>query len=70
MKELKTCPFCGGMAAILRSYRWPPDSEERIMAFSPVCINIDCFFHHADDAYFRTPEEAAEAWNRRADDDA
>ena len=53
MSELKPCPFCGGTAVFL-SYT----------KYWVVCT--DCL---AETSCYATPEEAAEAWNRRADDD-
>lgn len=55
IKELKRCPFCGGEAAILH---YPGDG------YLPHCTECDGMI----EKFFDTPEEAFDAWNRRADD--
>ena len=69
MTELKPCPFCGGEATLKWDTRYPRPDCNRIVAFEVVCINSECIIYNADDVYFYTPEEAIEAWNRRANDD-
>ena len=54
MAELKPCPFCGSKAKY---------GENCYGQFFVWCTNDDC------DAriFAKSPEEAAEAWNRRVD---
>lgn len=52
--ELKRCPFCGGEAAILHYH------EDDV--YLPHCTECDGMI----EKWFDTPEEAFEAWNRRA----
>lgn len=63
MVELKPCPFCGGKAEIL----WDAEAEawgER--GFYKVRCS-DCITVHYN--FFFTIEDAAETWNRRAEND-
>jgi hypothetical protein len=64
MEELKPCPFCGGKAHLIQTeclsngvvLHHVYHSDPRC-PLNPVCTkNMD------------TPEEAIEAWNRRAED--
>ena len=64
--ELKPCPFCGRMPILKSDNRYPRPECERITAYEVVCQNSDCIIYYADKYYFRTPQEAATAWNRRA----
>ena len=52
--KLKPCPFCGGEASINR-----PSGR---MLFCVVCDDCD-----ANSGYYFTEEDAALAWNDRAD---
>lgn len=52
--ELKPCPFCGGEASINR-----PSGR---MLFCVVCDDCD-----ANSGYYFTEEDAARAWNSRAE---
>ena len=47
--ELKPCPFCGGEAGF----------------YAETVHWINCKKCGAESAYYETPEEAIEAWNRR-----
>lgn len=70
MIELKPCPFCGNRAEIQEDHRWPRAGKfagKRVKAFEVICPNWDCPIYHADNTYFLSEKEAAEAWNRRAD---
>lgn len=52
---LKTCPFCGEHAAtIVESGQFPAN---------PFYVLCDCCLSSIDS--FRSPEEAARAWNKR-----
>ena len=58
--ELKPCPFCG------READWGVDDEG---FFHVGCPTWDCFGGIYENHYtFSTVEEAAEKWNRRAND--
>lgn len=57
--NLKPCPFCGGEAIRLIDF---DDEYERLYLES-----IHCRSCHARVAWQETVEEAAEAWNRRAE---
>ena len=52
--EMRSCPFCGGDAEVI---------FEGPKYYYPACSVCPVELH---EIYF-TPEEAAEAWNRRAD---
>lgn len=69
-RMLKPCPFCGGEARVLRSHRYPRNSRSgnAIIAYTPVCTNMDCIIYHADNSYFKTIKAACGAWNGRADE--
>lgn len=59
MSELKKCPFCGGEAKIRGEKYWQPNVRRNV-----ICTN--CF---ANSGWFKTDEEAIEAWNRRVNDE-
>ena len=54
MDELKACPFCGGSARDINQV---------------IGHIILCRFCDARTGFYRTEEEAIEAWNRRVSDD-
>lgn len=54
--ELKPCPFCGKSKAKIH-YPY----------FTDTYCCIQCYECYCTTALFKTPDEAAEAWNRRAD---
>ena len=63
--KLKPCPFCGGAAEIV----WEVDAgyyfaEE---SYHTRCKDCGCNLGGGVLEGFETEEEAAEAWNRRAD---
>lgn len=71
MTELKTCPFCGGKAELKQDMRYPRSGKYAgmsVKAYEVICPNSDCIIYNADNKYFFTREEAAEAWNRRSPD--
>jgi Lar family restriction alleviation protein len=58
--ELKPCPFCGGEAIVLH---W--DGTD---TFSVGCVNtFVCHGGTHTSSAYQSEQEAAEAWNRRAD---
>ena len=65
--ELKPCPFCGSTPEIKMDDRYPRPKCDRIDAYEVVCTNWNCIIGGVDAHYYRSPEEASEAWNRRAD---
>lgn len=79
--DLKPCPFCGGKAVLygqeVRDYangEWAKLSRKEYWVKTNCDIN--CIyamtsgraFRISDGIHYITPEAAAEAWNRRADD--
>lgn len=66
--ELKPCPFCGRKPVLKSDNRYPKPGRERITAYEVVCNNMDCIIYGADDKYFKTPQQAVKAWNRRVTD--
>lgn len=56
--ELKPCPFCGGEAKIIDSIPVGVKAVE--------CCNWSCSIY-VRTWWLETEEEAAEAWNRRAE---
>lgn len=73
MIELSKCPFCGKLTTvILTTAREIGDCKK-----ADTCANVECesftvICDYSDNGcgassrYARSPEEAAEAWNRRA----
>ena len=57
---LKPCPFCGGYARKDESYSYFRDA---------VIYCEECNAVFTLDGYFKSNEEDAEAWNRRADNE-
>lgn len=55
--ELKPCPFCGVEPVL---------SSDYFRRYDVRCLNADCKIMPATSVYL-TPEDAAEVWNRRAD---
>lgn len=63
--ELKPCPFCGCEAVILIDATRPSPYRDRLRVG---CETAGCRgFYHAAWAYYETLEQAAEAWNTRAE---
>lgn len=70
MTELKPCPFCGQTPKMEESARFPcygKDEGKRIKGYTVVCQNMYCILHNEDNWYRRSENEAAEAWNHRAE---
>ena len=64
--ELKPCPFCGGSAAIGRT------KKSLKLQYSVGCNNSRCIANRLRNPFvlhFLSKGEAAEAWNRRANDE-
>ena len=68
MAELKPCPFCGGSAKI---YYAPANLLNDIPCFGVCCercnVMIGTVAANRTD-FFRTANDAVDAWNRRTDD--
>lgn len=63
MDKLKPCPFCGGRAVMIGA----PFTHDRFLV---ACKNRgDACKCEPCTNWFDTREEAAEAWNRRVNDD-
>lgn len=58
MSELKSCPFCGGEARVVKDGRWTDQS---------VIYAVVCGECHAMSRWCESEEEAIEAWNTRAE---
>ena len=59
--QLKPCPFCGGEAFLI-------ESECRETTFAIMCDDCEILIASANNGtvdFFKTAEEAAEAWTRR-----
>lgn len=61
--KLKPCPFCGGKAKFALGERYREEHKQSNDW-------IECSSCSVETAYFDTPEEAAEAWNKRAGQEA
>ena len=66
MNDILTCPFCGKSPILSTSRRWPRNLEHAVIAYTVVCINMDCPIYNADGQYYLTEKEAVEAWNKRS----
>lgn len=64
MDELKPCPFCGSPWTQVRYMNSPFDINHIYGGYRAECV--DCC---AITKPFKTPDEAATAWNRRAGED-
>ena len=64
-KELKPCPFCGGEAHYF-DCGVKGDFEDWLIE----CSNCHIAMIYHDDGCVSTKEEAARAWNRRANDES
>ena len=63
MTELKTCPFCG-CEAITGAEQIHSGTKEKFYFVG--CGNYGCIASlHSMNRYYRTEEAAAEAWDRR-----
>lgn len=62
----KPCPFCGKEATLKSDSRWPLDINGKPhIRYKVVCMNRKCLIFKANNAYYRSPEEAIAAWNGR-----
>lgn len=67
MKELKTCPFCGGDAEI---HACAQLENEGMAARYNGEYGVHCTICHVATLPYRGKDAAITAWNRRADDEA
>lgn len=66
MDKLKPCPFCGG-EAITKSEQRHSGTKDKFYFVG--CSAYNCIASlHSMNRYYATAEDAATAWNRRADD--
>ena len=65
MEEIKSCPFCGSRAKLDSDMRWPDTAKRGIDAYFVYCTNYVCPIYHADNTWYKTPEQAIKAWNTR-----
>ncbi|MBQ2348853.1 MAG: Lar family restriction alleviation protein [Clostridia bacterium] len=63
--KLKPCPFCGKAAQLKSDNRYPKPECERITAYEVICTNWNCIIYNCDNKYYRSPQKAIAAWNRR-----
>lgn len=64
-RTLKPCPFCGGEATV---YYAPGNDIAGIPCFGVACDNCKTMIGTVKDGatdFYRTPQEAVEAWNTR-----
>jgi len=61
MAELKPCPFCGELPRIVEN-----KMNLKEILYGVLCCDDE--HHSVSVGYFYSIEEAAEAWNRRAND--
>lgn len=68
--DLKPCPFCGGKPSVRFEDR--PDPPSRYWVFYVVCADCGARTKDYPTGNFYgmnyTPDDAADAWNRRAND--
>lgn len=69
--DLKPCPFCGGRAYARMEDR--PDPPSRYLVFFVACVECGARTKDSPTGNFYgmnyTPDDAAHAWNRRANDE-
>lgn len=61
MDKLKPCPFCGKIPILFEN-----KFDLKNVLYGYYCSGDE--FHSCEIGYFKTPEQAKEAWNRRAND--
>ena len=64
--ELKGCPFCGGKASLMYA---PVNAADEIPCWGAYCTKCHTMIGttlYGRTDFYRTKEEAAEAWNKRA----
>ena len=59
MTELKLCPFCGS-SAFIAEYDYDINNDGYVSTYAVECNGCHAAIFECD-----SPEEAAEAWNRR-----
>lgn len=65
MIELKPCPFCGGEARLYKGDGISFDMNTRDCFIIHLCNSGGSLFTTIRTDNFRTPEQAADAWNTR-----
>ena len=70
MKELKSCPSCGGKKLIITNCIELEECNNFEECECNPCYTVCCDFNQggcgASGGYYQTESEAIEAWNRRA----
>ncbi len=62
--DLKPCPFCASDAQMLKETDQPCRIE--YINYGTGCSDENCWaYADTDQCYFKTPEDAAESWNKR-----
>ena len=66
--DILPCPFCGAKAYVFCNEEQNYCSRSFTTNFGIGCKTEDCYGQQDRDmAYFRSQQEAIEAWNKRAD---
>lgn len=63
--ELKPCPFCGGKAHIIMHICL----DNGFVSYEVSHSELNCCMKIKSDTVYHTPEEAARAWNKRAENE-
>jgi hypothetical protein len=65
MKELRECPFCGGVAYLKSSEPSTANHNEGSVHFGVACGEFQCDVLPVSNLWQCTPEDAIKAWNNR-----
>ena len=65
-KNLRPCPFCGKQVFLKTDARYQSGNE--ITAYEVVCMNPECIIYKCDNKYYRSENQAFQAWNRRTEE--
>lgn len=63
--ELKPCPFCGGEAHIIKQICL----DNGFVSYEVSHSELNCCMKIKSDTVYHIPEEAARAWNKRAENE-